>query len=381
MACSCCDNAEDCCIHSATQPVADVNYPTYDLGSIPTVGDRVSVPAGACTHGFLVPGSDFVYRGTPRNNACPCDPDPPCLCCSQGQCFAIPCTPAGEAACVSAGGAVVANCEGCDSYDESQYGACCSQECFGFHCRRMTASQCEQNARAAGRRFSNFAGPGTECQEVSRCCVDGVVNPAIVSSAACTAASGTWVTGHACDEYPCGPPVCNCCCDEENPCPTLACECVDGQCEPVQFVYTCTTLYGCEAINPQAFPDGYPFPVYATLAECEENCRYRGVICNRYFGCQGPQYGPPSLPDVGPPSCSDCVPVWGCRGFSLCSFAGFRDRTNLPYYEYTSQAACLAACKAYCDPADGCRFKATGVSPADAFCPSCVPCDTCNPLP
>jgi hypothetical protein len=148
-----------------------------------------------------------------------------------------------------------------------------------------------------------------------------------------------------------------------------------------QFVYTCATLSGCTPINPQSYPDGYPFTVYETLEECEDNCRYLGVICDLFSACLGPQYGDPSLPDVGPASCSDCVPSYSCGGGSLCGFSGYRDINTIAPPFYASQAACESVCIPYCDPENNCAFVSTGVSPEDAGCEGCVPCEECNPLP
>ena len=141
MACKVCCEDSACCIHSATPGSPGINYPVIGSVGIPVVGQCVSVPRGPCAHGFRVPGSSLVYRGTPKNIGCnraDCN-GTPCYCCCQGQCFEIACGEAGAASCVEGGGTVVANCDSCGSYDKDLYGACCSQECDGFHCRRMTA--------------------------------------------------------------------------------------------------------------------------------------------------------------------------------------------------------------------------------------------------
>ena len=253
MAClNCCDDTA-CCIYSFFYPIPGVRYPLIKTVGVPSIGQCLPIPRGACANGFMVPDSPYVWQGTPKNINCDraaCN-DPPCLCCCSGQCFEVPCDDL--TACTSVGGVVVESCEGCEEYDESLRGACCSQECDGFHCRRMTECECLSGESAAGRRYTHFAGPGTECEEVSRCCIGGTVNQAIDTEEACTVAGGDWVTGHACDEYPCGSPPCNCFCDEEHPCPS-ECECVDGQCVPPPIDGECCG-WVCDYVAEIIWPD------------------------------------------------------------------------------------------------------------------------------
>lgn len=231
MACKNCCEDTACCIHSFFDPIPGVRYPLIKTVGVPTIGQCVNLPRGVCGNGFMVPDSPYVWQGTPKNINCEradCSP-PPCLCCCEGQCFEVPCDDL--TVCTAGGGTVVESCDNCEDYDESLRGACCSQECDGFHCRRMTECECLNGAESAGRRYVHFAGPGTECEVEERCCIDGSVNGEHSTQAACESAGGTWVTGHSCDQYPCGSPPCNCFCDGENPCPT-GCTCVDGQCVP-----------------------------------------------------------------------------------------------------------------------------------------------------
>jgi len=229
MACKNCCEDTACCIHSFFYPIPGVRYPLIKTVGVPTIGQCVNLPRGVCGNGFMVPGSPYVWQGTPKDINCEradCS-SPPCLCCCEGQCFEVPCDDL--TGCAAGGGTVVESCDDCEDYDESLRGACCSQECDGFHCRRMTECECLKGAESAGRRYVHFAGPGTECEVEERCCIDGSVNGEHATQSACETAGGTWVTGHACDQHPCGSPTCNCFCDSENPCPA-GCDCVDGQC-------------------------------------------------------------------------------------------------------------------------------------------------------
>ena len=156
--------------------------------------------------------------------------------------------------------------------------------------------------------------------------------------------------------------------------------CIDGVCEST-VTYFCDLTTGClggQVPGPNP-PPGYTG--YDTLEECEANCEYLGVICELFSGCGGPRYGSPGSPSVGPATCQECVPSYVCGGINQCGFAGYRDINTIAPPFYASQAACLAVCIAYCDPENGCAFVSTGVSPADAGCESCVPCDECSPLP
>jgi hypothetical protein len=183
--------------------------------------------------------------------------------------------------------------------------------------------------------------------------------------------------------------------------------------------YFCTLDNGCEGPDFSLRPGEARYP---TLAACQEQCEYFGVLCDPYQGCQeGIDYGPPGSRPMGPATCEECVPNFICDSSAGCLFSGYYDINNLPpgshtsieaceaacvptficdywagcvfsgYYNinnlppgsHTSIEACAAACVAYCVPEADCSFFIYAPSPeiCDGFYFSCVPCDECNPLP